>query len=114
MPSNSDKWIRSVKDNSAGKVVAEPGGNRWEWQSDDDTSLLLKKLNNEELAIEATDIHPTPTPPGRKAAAPKPLTRPLKPTYGLRAAASTRTITRVRNGADARERARTREAGARA
>jgi hypothetical protein len=79
MPSNSDKWIRSVKDNSAGKVVAEPGGNRWEWQSEDDTSHLLKKLNNDELAIEATDIHPTPTPPGRKAAAPKVPSRPLKP-----------------------------------
>ena len=78
MPSNSDKWIRSVKDNSAGKVVAEPGGNRWEWQSEDDTSLLLKKLNNDELAIEATDIHPTSSPPERKAATPKVPSRPLK------------------------------------
>jgi hypothetical protein len=79
MPSNSGKWIRSVKDNSAGKVVADPEGNRWEWQSNDDTSRLLKKLNNDELAIESTDIHPTPTPPERKAAAPTAKTRPLKP-----------------------------------
>jgi len=78
MPSNSDKWIRSVKDNSAGKVVADPEGNRWEWQTNDDTSHLLKKLNNDELAIEATDLHPTPASPERKAAAPKSKT-PLKP-----------------------------------
>ena len=79
MPSNSDKWIRSVKDNTAGKVVADPEGNRWEWQSNDDTSHLLKKLNNDELAIESTDLHPTPSSPARKAAAPKPQARPLKP-----------------------------------
>lgn len=58
MPSNSDKWIRSIKDNPAGKVVADPEGNRWEWQADDETSHLLKKLGNEELAIESTDLHP--------------------------------------------------------
>jgi hypothetical protein len=79
MPSNSDKWIRSVKDNTAGKVVADPEGNRWEWQSDDETSHLLKKLNNEELAIESTDIHPAPAAAGRKAAPPKSRTRSLKP-----------------------------------
>jgi hypothetical protein len=55
MPSG-DKWIRSVKDNPAGKVVADPEGNRWEWQSDDETAHLLKKLNNDELSIEKTDI----------------------------------------------------------
>jgi hypothetical protein len=78
MPANSDKWIRSVKDNAAGKVVADPEGNRWEWQSNGDTSHLLKKLNNDELAIEATDIHPTPSAPERKTAAPKSKARPLK------------------------------------
>ena len=58
MPSNSDKWIRRIKDNPAGKVVSDPEGNRWEWQSDDETSHLLKKLTNEDLAIEKTDLHP--------------------------------------------------------
>jgi hypothetical protein len=58
MPSKSDKWIRSIKDNPAGKVVADPEGNRWEWQSDDETSHLLKKLGNDELSIESTDLHP--------------------------------------------------------
>jgi hypothetical protein len=79
MPSSSNKWIRAVKDNPAGKVVADPGGNRWEWQSDDETSKLLNRLNNDELAIEATDIHPTPASPRRKAVAPKHQNRPLKP-----------------------------------
>jgi hypothetical protein len=82
MPSNSDKWIRSVKDNPAGKVVADPEGNRWEWQSNDDTSRLLKKLNNDELAIEKTDLHPTLERRADRAAAAaprKPAHRPLKP-----------------------------------
>jgi hypothetical protein len=83
MPSNSDKWIRSVKDNPAGKVVADPEGNRWEWQSEDETSHLLKKLNNDELAIEKTDLHPTLAKRrGEKAAAPateKRRSHPLKP-----------------------------------
>ena len=30
MAGGQDKWIRSVKDNPAGKVVADPEGNRWE------------------------------------------------------------------------------------
>ena len=82
MASGSDKWIRSIKDNPAGKVVADPEGNRWEWQTEDDTSHLLKKLNNDDLAIERTDIHPTPKPPAREAVAtapPKRSSRPLKP-----------------------------------
>jgi len=82
MPSNSDKWIRSLKDNPAGKVVADPEGNRFEWESQDDTSLLLKKLNNDELAIEKTDLYATPQRPAEAgAAAPekKPASRPLKP-----------------------------------
>jgi hypothetical protein len=58
MPSGSDKWIRSIKDNPAGKVVADTEGNRWEWQSDEETAHLLKKLNNDELSIEKTDIRP--------------------------------------------------------
>ena len=82
MPSNSDKWIRSVKDNPAGKVVADPEGNRWEWQSNDETSHLLKKLSNDELAIESTNLHPTLDAGGEKPAAPAPpkrANRPLKP-----------------------------------
>ena len=77
MPSGSDKWIRSVKDNPAGKVVADPEGNRWEWQSNDETSHLLKKLNNDELSIERTDIHPT-LKGARKTAEPTKPSLPLK------------------------------------
>jgi hypothetical protein len=58
MPRGSDKWIRSIKDNPAGKVVADPEGNRWEWQSDEETARLLEKLHNNELSIEKTDIRP--------------------------------------------------------
>jgi hypothetical protein len=78
MPSNSDKWIRSIKDNPSGKVVADPEGNRWEWQSDDDTSHLLKKLNNDELAIESTDLHPKIERKPERTDAPK-RSRLLKP-----------------------------------
>jgi hypothetical protein len=68
MPSGSDKWIRSIKDNPSGKVVADPEGNRWQWESEDDTSLQLKKLTNDELAIEQTDLHRRPgLPPVAKA-----------------------------------------------
>jgi hypothetical protein len=82
MPSNSDKSIRSLKDNPAGKVVADPEGNRFECESPDDTSLLLKKLNNDELAIEKTDLYATPERAANtRTAAPasKPASRPLKP-----------------------------------
>jgi hypothetical protein len=80
MPSNSDKWIRSIKDNPAGKVVADPEGNRWEWQSDDETSHQLNKLSNDELAIEKTDLHPRLERSAQKDGdpAPKPPRRPLK------------------------------------
>ena len=71
MPSNSDKWIRSIRDNPSGKVVADPEGNRWEWQSDDETSHQLKKLSNDELAIESTDLHPRIVRRGEKTGAPK-------------------------------------------
>jgi hypothetical protein len=75
MTSGSDKWIRPLKHNSAGKVVADPDGSRWEWQSEDETALQLKKLDNAELAIERTDLHPAMTADDAKAAAsatPKP------------------------------------------
>jgi hypothetical protein len=55
----SNKWIRSIKDNPAGKVVADPEGNRWEWQSEDETAHQLNKLDNDELSIEKTDIRPS-------------------------------------------------------
>ncbi len=79
MPSGSDPKIRSIKDSPVGKVVADAEGNRWQWDSNDETAVQLKKLNNDELAIERTDIHPRPTPPGRAAAAAKPKTEPAKP-----------------------------------
>ena len=66
MPSNSDEWIRSIKDNPAGKVVADPDGNRWEWQSNDETSHQLQKLSNDELAIESMNLHPRSTQAARK------------------------------------------------
>ena len=78
MPSGPDNKIRSIKDNPAGKVVADAEGNRWQWDSNDETSVQLKKLNNDELAIERTDIHPRPTPPSGAAAAEKPKTEPAK------------------------------------
>ena len=87
MPSGSDKWIRSVKENPSGKVVADPEGNRWQWESEDDTSLQLKKLSNDELAIEQTDLHrrlepAAPPRTTRSAATAKPAARtnPLKKT----------------------------------
>ena len=60
--SGHGKWIRPLKDNSAGKVVTDTAGSRWEWDSEqqDETSRLLRKLNNDELAIEQTDITPNP------------------------------------------------------
>jgi len=82
MPSNSDKWIRSIKDNPAGKVVADPEGNRWEWQQDDETGHQLKKLTNDELAIESTNLHlKLERPDQQKIASPTPkrAARPLKP-----------------------------------
>ena len=83
MPPGSDKWIPSLRQNQAGKVVAEGDRNRWEWQSDDDTARLLKKLTNDERSIEKTDLRPTLSS-GRKATAGAPITakqqnRPLKP-----------------------------------
>ena len=82
MPSNSDKWIRSIKDNPAGNVVTDPAGNRWEWRSNDETSHLLKKLRNDELAIESTNLHRALDEGGEKKAAPatpRRATRPMKP-----------------------------------
>jgi len=79
MPSGPDNKIRSLKDNPAGKVVADAEGNRWQWDSNDETSIQLKKLNNDELAIERTDIHPRPTPPARVVAGAKPKTETAKP-----------------------------------
>lgn len=85
MPQGPDhKSIRSIKDNPAGKVVADDEGNRWEWGSADETSHLLKQLNNDELAIEKTDIHPTPKSRGldtavTKQTAAKPASGSVKP-----------------------------------
>jgi len=70
MASGQDKWIRSVKDNPAGKVVADPEGNRWEWDQgeQDETARLLRKLQNDELAIEQSDIVPNPMKRAGRAA----------------------------------------------
>ena len=83
-PGPDNKSIRSIKDNPAGKVVADAEGNRWEWGTNDETSHLLKQLNNDELSIEKTDIHPAPGRPRQDAAAVKPTqatpaSKPLKP-----------------------------------
>jgi hypothetical protein len=79
MASGPDNKIRSVKDNPAGKVVADADGNRWQWDSNDETSIQLKKLSNDELAIEQTNLHPRPTPTARDEAAPKHATEPGTP-----------------------------------
>ena len=62
MASGHGKWIRPLKDNAAGKVVTGTAGTRWEWDSaqHDETSRLLRKLQNDELAIEQTDLTPNP------------------------------------------------------
>ena len=72
------KWIGSIKDNPAGKVVADTEGNRWQWDSNDETQRLLKQLENDALAIEKTDIRPVPGQKQKAAAdgAPKPASRP--------------------------------------
>ena len=70
-PGPDNKSIRSIKDNPAGKVVADAEGNRWEWGTNDETSHLLKQLNNDELSIEKTDIHPAPRRARQDAAAVK-------------------------------------------
>jgi len=41
MPPRSDKWIRSLTEDKAGKVVADGERNRSKWQADDDTHRLL-------------------------------------------------------------------------
>jgi hypothetical protein len=82
VPGRENKPIRSLKDNPSGKVVADAEGNRWAWGSTDETSHLLKQLNNDDLAIEKTDIHPLPKRPDPdrtvKKAAPTPVSRPLQ------------------------------------
>jgi hypothetical protein len=77
---DSKKWIGSLKDNRAGKVVADGGVNRWQWDADDETQRLLKLLENDDLAIEKTDLKPVPK--RTKAPRPPPETtksQPLKP-----------------------------------
>jgi hypothetical protein len=82
MTSGRDKWIRSIKDNPAGKVVTAPEGNRWEWDraNEDETARLLRKLQNDELAIEQTDIVPNPKrgAKGRMAARAPESGQPMK------------------------------------
>jgi hypothetical protein len=75
-----DKWIRSLKENPSGKVVADDGGiNRWEWQSEDETARQLKKLSNDALTIEKADLRPAVKTGAKLARADKPLGHPIKP-----------------------------------
>jgi hypothetical protein len=72
MISGTDKRIRSLKENPAGKVIADAEGNRWQWDTNDETAVQLKKLSNDELEIERTDIHPRPPGKKKRAAAETP------------------------------------------
>ena len=69
MAPRSDKWIRPLKDNATGKVVADDEGNRWQWDSNDETARLLNRLDNDELAIEKSDLRPTARTAKRQTAA---------------------------------------------
>ena len=76
-----NKWIRPLKDNAAGKVVTDGAGSRWEWDSQqDETSHQLRKLQNDELAIEQTNIRPKGSVArgARHAPAVTPPSKPLK------------------------------------
>lgn len=75
-----NKWIRPLKDNAAGKVVKDGAGARWEWDAQqDETSRQLRKLQNEELAIEQTNIQPRGLARGtRRPPAVTPPSKPLK------------------------------------
>ncbi|HVS22156.1 MAG TPA: hypothetical protein VMU03_00415 [Gammaproteobacteria bacterium] len=91
--SGSHKWIRPLKENRTGKVVPDSAGSRWEWDSgqSDETSRLLRKLHNDELAIERTDITPNPLREGpprtrQASAAETRAKKPLKKTGGRDAA----------------------------
>jgi hypothetical protein len=80
--SGHDKWIRPLKDNAAGKVVKDTAGSRWEWDSaqHDETSRLLRKLHNDELAIEQADIAPNRPPARGPSAGEAPAKKPPKKT----------------------------------
>ena len=74
-----NKWIRSLKDNAAGKVVTDGAGSRWEWDAQqDETSRQLRKLQNDELAIEQTNIRPKGARGAQQAPAVTPPSKPLK------------------------------------
>ncbi len=82
---DSKKWIGSLKDNRAGRVVADGGANRWQWDAEDETQRLLKLLENEALAIEKTDIQPVtkrtqaPDDGGLTTASHPPKAKPSQP-----------------------------------
>jgi len=75
-----NKWIRPLKDNAAGKVVTDDAGSRWQWDADqDETSRQLRKLHNDELAIEQTNIRPRGLARGaRRSTVATPPSKPLK------------------------------------
>jgi hypothetical protein len=85
--SDSHKWIRPLKENRTGKVVTDSAGSRWEWDNaeSEQTSRLLRKLHNDDLAIERTDITPNPLRASRarrSSAEEKRAKKPLKKTGG--------------------------------
>jgi hypothetical protein len=55
---DNSKRIRRLEDNPAGRVVTGTIANRWEWSpiADDETSRLLRALQNDELRIEDSKI----------------------------------------------------------
>jgi hypothetical protein len=81
---------KPVDEDRAGRVVVDARGrNVWQWARDaiDSTSILLKRLENKDLAIEPTQKVPVmrgADPQTTKAPAPK-QTAPAKP--GAKAAA---------------------------
>ena len=65
----SDKKYSSIQhDNAAGHVEFDGGKAVWQWDKNqnDSTSILIKSLDNPELALEQTQKTPMPGKPGAK------------------------------------------------
>lgn len=68
----SDKKYTSIKhENAAGRVDFDGGKAVWQWAQDgnDSTSILLKSLENPDLALEKTQKTPALKKPGDKSEA---------------------------------------------
>lgn len=62
--------ITTMRDSAAGEVVHEGGRNVWRWKKsspNDSTSVLLKRLDNDELQLEPTARVARPSAPDRSA-----------------------------------------------